>query len=381
MPIHPIGEAKRKGSEGSPYAIADYRAVNPKYGSEADFKQLIDTAHHLGLQVMIDVVYNHTSPDSVLVREHPEWFYQDASGQPAPRVPEWTDVVDLAYGNPALTEYQIETMRKWVNLGVDGFRCDVASLVPLGFWQAARAAIAQVKPNFIWLAETVHPRFLRWMRRQGYPVMSDSEVYQAFDLTYDYDIHDEWVDCLNGKLSLSGYVKWLEFQQAIYPANFVKMRMVENHDQPRAAANTPDLNQLKCWTAFLAFHKGAFLIYAGQEAVIDKTPSLFELDPIPWPVEQPILSKFLTRLTTLKKDPAIDGFFDILIGDTHLQAQWDNQGSGLYGIFNVQAQTGSVVVKLPDGVYPNLLDDSQLVVSGGRIELPLGPVIVRYEKR
>ncbi len=381
MPIHPIGKAKRKGSEGSPYAIADYRAVNPKYGSEADFKQLIDTAHHLGLQVMIDVVYNHTSPDSVLARAHPEWFYQDAGGRPAHRAPEWTDVVDLAYRHPELIEYQLETMRKWVNLGVDGFRCDVASLVSLEFWQAARAAMAQIKPNFIWLAETVHPHFVRWMRRQGHPVMSDSEVYQAFDLTYDYDIYDEWMDCLNGKLALSGYVKWLEFQQAIYPANFVKMRMVENHDQPRLAASTPDLNRLKCWTAFMAFNQGAFLIYAGQEAAVTKTPSLFEPDPILWPAEPPILSSFLTRLTALKKDPATCGFFDILVRDTHLQARWDDRGSGLYGIFNVQAQTGSVAVKLPNGVYSNLLDDSSVVVSAGRIKLPLGPVIVRYEKR
>lgn len=152
MPIHPTGQVKRKGGHGSPYAIADYRAVNPKFGTEADLKTLINAAHKLGLKVMIDVVYNHTSPDSVLATQHPEWFYCEKAGEPAPRFAEWSDVVDLSYHDPALSQYQIDSLLKWVKLGVDGFRCDVASLVPVEFWQQARQAVAKIKPNFIWLA-------------------------------------------------------------------------------------------------------------------------------------------------------------------------------------------------------------------------------------
>jgi glycosidase len=378
MPIHPIGEVNRKGSEGSPYAIADYRAVNPKYGAEADFQHLIDTAHSLGLKVMIDVVYNHTSPDSVLAQQHPDWFYHNEAGQPMPRFPEWSDIVDLDYRHPELFEYQIEALLKWVSLGVDGFRCDVASLVPLEFWQQARAAVAAVKPNFIWLAESVHPHFIRLMRRQGYLALFDSEVHQAFDLTYDYDIYDEWVGCLEGKNTLADYARMLDWQEAIYPANYIKLRFVENHDHPRAAARIPELDRLKCWTAFMAFNKGAFLIYAGQETGATKLPSLFELDPIDWPDDEPILSDFLARLTALKKDPATDGQFEVVAANTHLQTRWVKGGHGLYGIFNVQSLTGSVPVELPAGAYTNLLDDTEIIVSAGQIELPLLPVIVRF---
>ena len=382
MPIHPVGQVGRKGSEGSPYAVADYRAVNPKYGTEADFKQLIDTAHRLGLRVMIDVVYNHTAPDSVLARQHPDWFYQDEHNRPRPRVADWSDVVDLAYRHRELAGYQIDTLLKWAGLGVDGFRCDVASLVPLDFWEQARDAVARVNPNFIWLAESVHPDFLRSIRRQGYPAHADAELYRAFDLTYDYDIHDDWMDCVAGKISLVNFVQALARQEVIYPANFIKLRFVENHDQPRASALFPNPDQLKCWTAFMAFNRGAFLIYAGQEMATPHLPALFEVDPIDWLAGISVLSNFLTRLTALKKDPATAGVFDILACDSHFQARWDNGGRGLYGIFNVRGQSGPMPVDLPDGDYANLLEEgSELTVSEGRIDLPPGPVVVRYGPR
>jgi hypothetical protein len=128
----------------------------------------------------------------------------------------------------------------------------------------------------------------------------------------------------------------------------------------------------------MAFNKGAFLIYAGQETATTKLPSLFELDPIEWPEDEPILSDFLTRLTSLKKDPATDGRFEVLVADTHLQTRWIHQDHGLYGIFNVQSLSGPVPVELPNGVYTNLLDDAEITISAGQVELPLLPVIVRF---
>jgi glycosidase len=145
MPIHPVGWLKRKGSRGSPYAIADYRAVDPEYGSLEDFRRLVQSAHALGLKVMIDVVFNHAAADSRLVTEHPEWFHQDEHGRPVTTVPEWSDVIDLAHPDPELAKYLIETLLGWVSFGVDGFRCDVASLVPIDFWVAAREAVDRVQ--------------------------------------------------------------------------------------------------------------------------------------------------------------------------------------------------------------------------------------------
>ena len=110
MPIHPIGEKNRKGTLGSPYANRDYRTVNPEYGTMDDFRALVDAIHAEGMKCMIDVVYNHTSPDSVLFEEHPEFFFRKPDGQPGNHVGDWSDVIDLDYNVSALWDYQIETL-------------------------------------------------------------------------------------------------------------------------------------------------------------------------------------------------------------------------------------------------------------------------------
>ena len=116
MPIHPIGKQARKGALGSPYAISDYRAVNPEFGSISDFKSLVGAIHGKGMKCIIDVVYNHTSPDSVLSKEHPEWFYHRPDGSFGNRVGDWTDIIDLDYSNRGLWDYQIETLKFWAGI-------------------------------------------------------------------------------------------------------------------------------------------------------------------------------------------------------------------------------------------------------------------------
>ena len=148
LPIHPIGRAQRKGTLGSPYAIADYRQVNPEYGTLEDFKRLADEIHSQGMKLMIDVVFHHTSPDSVLVRQHPEWFYRKEDGSFGNHVGDWSDVIDLDYSHKDLWTYQIDTLKMWAEI-VDGFRCDVAPLVPLAFWKKARVEVEKVRPGCI----------------------------------------------------------------------------------------------------------------------------------------------------------------------------------------------------------------------------------------
>lgn len=377
MPIHPIGKLNKKGSLGCPYSIADYREVNPEYGTRADLARLIERAHALGLQVMIDVVYNHTAHDSTLVREHPAWFHQDEHGAPVTTVPAWSDVIDLRHPNPDLAAYLIETLQEWAAFGVDGFRCDVASLLPLDFWLRARRAVAEVKPDVIWLAESVHARFVADRRSAGLTGLSDSQVYEAFDLTYDYDIWPIWAAAVGGDVPVARYLEMLRFQDCIYPANYVKMRCVENHDQPRIMARAPGAAQALAWTAFAAFNKGAFLIYAGQESGATHTPSLFDADRIEW--DEYRLQLWLTKLARLKKDPAqVKGQFALLSGQPAVQATWYAPGESLYGIFNVGAAQGGVQVQLRDGLYDDLLGGAPLRVLEGRAVLPEVAAIVRY---
>ncbi|MDX9991999.1 MAG: alpha-amylase family glycosyl hydrolase [Anaerolineales bacterium] len=377
MPIHPIGRLNKKGGLGCPYSIQDYRAINPEYGSREDFARFIEKAHGLGLKVMIDVVYNHTAHDSVLVAEHPDYFHQDAHGRPVTTVPEWSDVIDLRHPNPGLSEYLIETLSGWAKFGVDGFRCDVASLLPQEFWLQARAAVEQVKPGVIWLAESVHASFITHRRENGLSALSDGELYAAFDLTYDYDIWPIFQQAVRGVVPVKRYLEALRFQDAIYPRNFVKMRCVENHDQVRILKLAATRSQALAWTAFEAFNRGAFLIYAGQESAATHTPSLFDIDKIDWGNYE--LQSFLTRLAGLKKHPALEGNLHFLAAEPAIQAAWVGMGKGLYGVFNASGQYGRVEVQLPDGDYLDLLTDMRLSVRGGSLELPIDAAILEIE--
>ena len=370
MPIHPIGKLNKKGSLGCPYSISDYREVNPEYGTKADFKALIEQAHQLGLKVMIDVVYNHTSHDSVLVNQNPEWFHQDENGKPVTTVPDWSDVIDLKHPNPNLSNYLIETLQQWTTFGVDGFRCDVASLLPLSFWETARKAVVEVKPDVIWLAESVHASFVENRRINGLSALSDGELYQAFDLTYDYDTWPIWQAVVKEKAPTSRYLEMLRFQNSIYPENFIKMRCVENHDQPRIMRFAPGIPQALAWTAFSAFNKGAFLIYAGQESGETHRPSLFDIDKVTWgnyPYQN-----FLTKLAQLKKHPALMSgkFFLINEGEPAIQAVWQAPGTSLLGVFNTQHQAGDISVPLWDGTYADILSDHPVVIKNGSTSLP-----------
>jgi glycosidase len=379
MPVHPVGRLNRKGSLGSPYSIADYREINPEYGTKADFARVIAKAHTLGLKVMIDVVYNHTAHDSWLVREHPDWYHQDAHGRPFTTVPAWSDVIDLKHPTPALTDYLIETLQMWADFGVDGFRCDVASLLPLGFWLRARDAVADAKPGVIWLAESVSAGWVAERRSAGYTTNSDAELYRAFDLTYDYDIWQIYQAAVTGRVPTVRYLEMLLFQDCIYPANYVKMRCVENHDQPRILALAPTREQALAWTAFEAFNKGAFLIYAGQEAGATHAPSHFDLDNVAW--GDFALAPFITRLARLKKHVAQrDGSFMLLNAEPAVQAAWLHPEEGLYGLFNVRKATGAVAVQLPDGEYVDLLTDTSVHVHNGQLSLPLTAVVLRVQR-
>ena len=115
MPIHPIGENGRKGTYGSPYSVRDYYEISPDLGNKEDFLQLIDHAHELGLQVIMDMVFNHTARDSVLLDEHPEFYYRE-NGQIGNRVGDWSDVCDLETGREDVQDYLVDVLAYWRGL-------------------------------------------------------------------------------------------------------------------------------------------------------------------------------------------------------------------------------------------------------------------------
>lgn len=378
MPIHPRGEKMKFGVCGSPYSVRDFRGINPAYGDFESFGRLVNEIHARGMKVMLDIVYNHTSQDSVLAENHPEYFYQDENGKPMYRF--WNDVYDLDYSHEELCQYMIETALFWAKLGVDGYRCDVAPMVPLSFWCRARAEMDKINPDFIWLAETHHYPFLTRMRDRGWNLHSDAEMYQAFDITYDYDVHYFYEDYLKGKGTLEQYIDGLNRQKAMYPMNYIKMRFLENHDQARVCSLVHTDEQLRMWTAFSYFLKGPVLIHAGQEFMVSERtvfngPDAFPRRDVPW------LTQLLRTLRSVKKLPIETKgtfFLEKPVQDSILVGHYEMDDELLFGVFNFHMVTGEAELPLPDGEYENLLGGS-VTVRDGRIPAPFEPVLLHVK--
>ena len=291
MPIHPIGQEKKKGTIGSPYAVRDFYAINPDYGTKADLKQLISEAHQRGMKLIIDIVANHTSWDSVMMK-HPDWYQHDASGRISyPH--DWYDVAKLNYDNPRLREYMTDMLKYWIReFDLDGFRCDVAEDVPTDFWEKARAELDRIKPEIFMLAEGHKP---------------DLEV-KAFELDYSWPLHSALTNVLQGRSGASNLrVAWeKEFKE--WPRRALHMRFSDNHDERRAIARFGEPGALAA-SAMMFTLDGVPLIYNGME-VGDTTesgaPALFEKLPIFWftAERRPEFPRFYEQIISLRNASA-----------------------------------------------------------------------------
>ena len=297
MPVHPIGIKQRKGTLGSYYAVRDYQAVNPEFGEMADLRDLVQQAHLLGMKVILDWVANHTAWDHPWVSQHRDWYKKNAKGEVYPvtfgegeHKEEWTDVVALDYTQPGLRQAMIEAMSFWVReVDVDGFRCDVAGLVPMPFWRDARKALDKIKPVFM-LAE--------W----DAPVMHDG----AFDMTYDLGLYDVFKAVAKGNAGKSVLVDFLKQPTQAYPADAYRMRYTANHDSNSWQANDAESfgPSLQAFAVLAATLPGMPLLYGGQEGGLDKRLKFFEKDPIAW--KNYPLGDFYTALFRLKQEhPAL----------------------------------------------------------------------------
>ncbi|WP_052430565.1 alpha-amylase family glycosyl hydrolase [Hymenobacter sp. DG25B] len=300
MPIHPIGEVGRKGTLGSQYAVRDYLGVNPEFGTLDDLRHLVQTAHGLGMQVLLDWVANHTSWDNPLVLEHPEWYQRNAAGQLLPPVPDWTDVVALNYQNRELRRYMTDVLLYWVReADIDGYRCDVAGLVPTDFWDEARQELDQVKPLFM-LAEwdELYPSGgLSWE-----DFNSDTRLLEnAFNMTFGLRLHYLLDHIAEDKQPLSDIAVYLAAERAKYPPSVYLMHFTSNHD-----VNTWDGTEYErlgplalAFAVLTVLLPGMPLVYSGQEAALSKRLAFFDKDPIDW--QDFPLQDFYTRLLQLKR--------------------------------------------------------------------------------
>jgi len=361
LPIHPIGHVGRKGVDGCPYSISDYYGIAEELGTMDDFDRLVEEAHQKGLKVMLDIVFNHTSRDSKLTKEHPEWFYKNEDGGFANRIGDWSDVTDLTYEDPKQWTYLIDNLIFWAKK-VDGFRCDVAPLVPLEFWQEAREAVEKVSEGHVWLTESVHPHFIQYIRSLGHDAHSDGEMYQVFDIGYDYDIDDFYEGYLKGEVSFSSYIEAVEKQDFMYPKNYIKLRAFENHDKSRLSAKVKDEYMFKNMLAMSFFFKGTPMLYNGVEVMSTKHLTLFDKDPIDWQEHEDITS-FLKQLIALKKHPLNrDGHFKVHFKDGGAVLSYELNNQKMVGLFNVE---GTLLQNIPlePGTYKNALTNQDITIS------------------
>jgi len=269
MPIQPIGIVNRKGTLGSYYSIKDYRAINPEFGTMEDFKTVVREVQARGMYVMLDWVANHTAWDHHWATTNPEFYTRDENGNFMAPNADWSDVKDLNYDNPAVWDAMIAEMRFWVEeIGVDGFRCDVAYMVPTEFWERAISELEQVKPLFM-LAEAEEPAL----------------NLNAFEMSYGWRLHHMMNDIANGRADVIALDQYFFTDNAgNFPRGSYKMYFITNHDENSWAGTEferlgPAVNAFSALTATVP---GMILLYNGQESGFNRRLEFFEKDSVDW---------------------------------------------------------------------------------------------------
>ncbi|MBL7737627.1 MAG: 1,4-alpha-glucan branching protein [Chitinophagaceae bacterium] len=291
MPVTPISLKNRKGTLGSYYACSDYMSVNPEFGTLKDFKSTVRKAHKLGLKVMIDWVANHTGWDHVWTVSNPEFFSKDDKGDFRPPFPDWEDVIHLDYTNQELRKAMIKAMKFWVKeCDLDGFRCDMAHLVPLDFWKEARTELDGMKPLF-WLGETEEVRY-----------------HEVFDATYSWELLHSMEKYWKGEAGMNGLDEVLYRYSDKFPPDALRLFFTSNHDEnSHSGSEYERMGQAAVPFAVLcAAWSGIPLIYSGQELpVTDKRLQFFDKDLIPWNGEYGLHEFYKALLTLRVNNPAL----------------------------------------------------------------------------
>lgn len=286
MPIHQIGELNRKGSLGSYYSIYDYKSVNPEFGTMEDFKNLVNIAHEHGMYVLLDWVANHTSWDAIWTETNPDFYHKDSAGNFMVPVEDWEDVIHLDFDNEELRTHMIDALKFWIiEANIDGYRCDVADMVPTEFWDEARMELDKIKPVFM-LAEAETPE----------------HHYQAFDMSYGWWLMHVMNGIAKGEKPVTRIDTVLTWEKNEFPEGAIKMRFTTNHDEnswngtvyERYGEGNLTFSVL-CYTL-----PGMPLIYSGQEAGMNKRLRFFEKDTIDWSDIK--YQDFYTKLNKLKKE-------------------------------------------------------------------------------
>ncbi len=289
MPITPISLEKRKGALGSYYACSSYTTTNPEFGTLQDFKDLVSRAHSMGFKVIIDWVANHTGADHHWTIEHPDFYLKNEHGQ-FYDTHGWEDVIDLNYYNSEMRKSMISAMRFWVeDCNIDGFRADMAHLVPLDFWREARKELDGIRSLF-WLAECEFAIY-----------------HEVFDASYTWNWMHKTESFCKGEIPLKELKDLLLAEQTIFPSHALRIYFTSNHDEN--SWNGTEYEKYGSAAIPLAVFSctwdGIPLIYSGQEKPNLKRLPFFEKDNIEWSGQNELENFYKTLLHLRKKNSAM----------------------------------------------------------------------------
>ncbi len=350
MPIHPIGIKNRKGELGSYYSISDFREVNPEFGTKADFKQLIEAVHDLGMKIILDWVANHAAWDNVWTLTNPEFFVRDETGNFKPPY-DWDDVIQIDHTCEAEQQAMQDAMKYWVSeFDIDGFRADLAHLTPLPFWVHARKVLDKIKPGLIWLAET-----------------EDIPYLQAFDIVFAWKWMHATENYFKHNHHVASLINLLVSQQENLPANAMEMFFTSNHDEN--SWNGTEYEKYGRYAKALAVFNYTWpnaipLIYSGQELPNKKRLKFFDKDVIEWKDEMD-LHAFYKTLASFHRNLFEGGEISFLTTETNVLAFARTiQEKGILVFMNLDQQVVSAAFNVAEntGIYTN-------VFSGERVSL------------
>jgi len=358
MPIHPIGEEERKGTYGSPYSIRDFYGINEDFGTEDDFRDLVEAIHERDMRIILDLVANHTAWDNPWAEENPDWYEQDDDGDFVLPDEDWTDVIQLDYENPEVREEMTNVMRYWVEeFNIDGYRADVAELVPSDFWDEAIASVRDVNPEVMMLAEG-----------------EESELYDVgFDLTYSWTTYRELIDIFQEDEPAADLQGLTEDED-----DMLKLRFITNHDETAYDAPPPTLfNSIegsKAAAAALMSLPGVPLLYNGQEVGVDENLDFFEDNTIDWDAN-PELREWYTNYLNVRQssEALVHGTTTWLVPGEENALVYSRETPDETVIVMVNVRDENTVVRFPDFLHGAVFEDLLTEEEHRSVEVVLEP--------
>ena len=359
MPMHPISKVNRKGTLGSYYAVADYKDINPEFGTIEDFKAFVEKAHSMGFKVILDWVANHTGWDNPWIYEHPEWFTKDSLGNIIAPNPDWSDIADLNFDVPEMRAAMIDALKFWIEeADIDGYRCDVAWGVPADFWNDARAALDELKPIWMLAEDEEHKDFL----------------ISAFNCNYSWSLHHKLNEIARGNEGIEVIKEYFAAADTTYPVGSYMMQFTSNHDENSWQGTVYERmgEAAKTMAALTFVMPGMPLIYSGQEAGLNKRLEFFEKDEIDWSNLE--MQEFYEKLVDLKQENTAlwNGSAGASIHFMHMAEEnnlfafsREKEGNKVVALFNLSAEplTNAITCKMINGTYTEALTGEEYEFS------------------